>query len=260
VIIGLAPAALTLFFGHGLPLRNIAISALIAALFALFAWLLRGVSLSGALAGFGIAFTLFAADGWPTFALLVFVFLVTLAATRAGHARKAERRLAEPHGGRTAAQVVANVGLAAYLVALLSRADWVAAFVLYACAVAVLAEAAADTCASEIGKAYAEKTFLITTRRPVPPGTDGGVSRWGVGAAAGAAGATAAVAYALDTLALRPALAVALAATLATFIDSVLGATLERRGWLNNDAVNFLSTTAAVVLTAVTLLVLYLLV
>jgi uncharacterized membrane protein len=29
------------------------------------------------------------------------------------------------------------------------------------------------------------------------------------------------------------------------FIDSLLGATLESRGWLNNDAVNLLSTTAA---------------
>jgi uncharacterized membrane protein len=27
--------------------------------------------------------------------------------------------------------------------------------------------------------------------------------------------------------------------------DSLLGATLERRGWLNNDAVNFLSTGSA---------------
>jgi uncharacterized membrane protein len=27
--------------------------------------------------------------------------------------------------------------------------------------------------------------------------------------------------------------------------DSVLGATLERRGWLNNDAVNFLSSASA---------------
>jgi uncharacterized membrane protein len=29
------------------------------------------------------------------------------------------------------------------------------------------------------------------------------------------------------------------------FFDSLLGATLERRGWLNNDAVNFLSTGSA---------------
>jgi uncharacterized membrane protein len=30
------------------------------------------------------------------------------------------------------------------------------------------------------------------------------------------------------------------------FFDSLLGATLERAGWLNNDAVNFLSTASAV--------------
>ena len=29
------------------------------------------------------------------------------------------------------------------------------------------------------------------------------------------------------------------------FFDSLLGATLERRRWLNNDAVNFLSTASA---------------
>jgi uncharacterized membrane protein len=29
------------------------------------------------------------------------------------------------------------------------------------------------------------------------------------------------------------------------FFDSLLGATLERRGWLNNDGVNFLSTVSA---------------
>jgi uncharacterized membrane protein len=29
------------------------------------------------------------------------------------------------------------------------------------------------------------------------------------------------------------------------FFDSLLGATLERKGWLNNDAVNFLSTISA---------------
>jgi uncharacterized membrane protein len=29
------------------------------------------------------------------------------------------------------------------------------------------------------------------------------------------------------------------------FFDSLLGATLERRGWINNDAVNFISTAGA---------------
>jgi uncharacterized membrane protein len=37
------------------------------------------------------------------------------------------------------------------------------------------------------------------------------------------------------------------------FFDSLLGATLERRGWLNNDGVNFLSTWSAVVFALVLL-------
>lgn len=37
------------------------------------------------------------------------------------------------------------------------------------------------------------------------------------------------------------------------FFDSLLGATLERQGWLNNDAVNFLSTLSAAVFALVLL-------
>src|SRR5437016_2118209 len=88
VIIGAVPAAFILYFGPRLPIRNIALSAAISALFSLFAWLLRGVNASGALAGFAIAFTLYIAGGWELFALLVFVFLITWATTRSGHARK----------------------------------------------------------------------------------------------------------------------------------------------------------------------------
>jgi uncharacterized membrane protein len=35
------------------------------------------------------------------------------------------------------------------------------------------------------------------------------------------------------------------------FVDSLLGATVEPRGWLNNDGVNFVSTFAASVLAIV---------
>jgi uncharacterized protein (TIGR00297 family) len=242
--------------GHGLPLRNLALPALISALFALFAWLLRGVTASGALAGFGIAFALYAEGGWPWFVLLLFVFLLTWAATHAGRRRKAERGLADPHDRRDAVQVVANVGLAAYLAVLPLRFEWVFGLIVDACALAVLAEAAADTCASEIGKAYGNKTWLITTRKEVPPGTDGGVSWWGIVAALVAAAATAGLAGGVRISLWPEAYGVAaLAATLATFVDSALGATLERRGRLSNDGVNLLSTAAAAGLTALVLLV-----
>src|SRR3989454_3874320 len=49
-----------------------------------------------------------------------------------------------------------------------------------------LSVAGADTLASEIG-VLSRKTVLITTGEPVPPGTDGGVSRLGQLCAVGAA-------------------------------------------------------------------------
>ncbi len=87
---------------------------------------------------------------------------------------------------------------------------------------------------------------MITTLRAVEPGTDGAVSFAGTLAGMAAAGIVAAI----GTLALRGDLDHVLAiscagAVFGLFFDSLLGATLERRGWLNNDAVNFLSTASA---------------
>lgn len=247
VIIGLVPAALTLIFGYGLPTGNLVPALATAAGFALAAWLLRAVTLSGALAGFGIAFTFYAQGDWQMFVVLFFVFALTWAATRAGHRQKQGRGVAEPKGGRTASQVVANVGLAALLLAL--PLSFGLAVVATGAALAALAEAAADTCASEIGKAFGRKTVLITTFQPVPPGTDGGISLAGTLAGVLAGGSTAAVAAALDAgLDWIGVPVLCLAALVGTLVDSVLGATLERRGWLNNDGVNLLSTAAAAVL------------
>jgi uncharacterized protein (TIGR00297 family) len=252
VIIGLAPAVLSLIFGPGLPPRNLASALAVAAAFALAAALLRAVDWTGAIAGFGVALTLYALGGAPMFAVLFFVFVLTWAATRAGYARKLARSLAEDRRGRTATQVVANVGLAAG--ALVLPLGWARFAPLAACAaVAVLAEAAADTCASEMGKAYARKTVLFTNGRPVAPGTDGGVSWMGSACGLAAAVATAAVAASLGAVSLRQAALAALAGVLGTCADSALGATLERRGWLNNDAVNLLSTLAAALLAALVL-------
>ena len=208
--------------------------------FGMAAYLLRGVTRSGALAGTFSAFVIFLGLGWGGFVTLLVVFVLTWLCTRLGSAKKQQLGLAQDRAGRDAGQVLANVGSAAVFAALALRNHW---FVI--ASVAALAEAAADTTQSEIGEIASGRAWLITTFREVAPGTDGGVSFPGM-----IAGTVAAVAVAItarSTGVVKPGLAgvAAAAGFLGTIIDSLLGATLERRGWLNNNGVNFLSTLAS---------------
>ena len=86
---------------------------------------------------------------------------------------------------------------------------------------------------------------MITTLRKVEQGRDGAISvagtLAGIVAAALVAGAGT---YALSGG--RTMFLIACAGGIfGLFFDSLLGATLEARGWLNNDGVNFLSTMSA---------------
>jgi len=211
--------------------------------FALSARWLRAVTLSGAIAGGVLAFLLFLAGGPGAFATLIAVFLLTWATTRIGHRRKRQLGTAEGQSGRSASQIIANVGIAtaAALASLASRhpAAWLGA------AAAALAEAAADTTSSEAGQAVSDSAYLITNFHVVPVGTDGGISVSGTLAGLAAALTVATVAWAVRMIAPHWWLPVAAAGVMGMFVDSFLGATLERRRLLNNDAVNLLSTIAA---------------
>jgi uncharacterized protein (TIGR00297 family) len=107
---------------------------------------------------------------------------------------------------------------------------------------ASVATAAADTCSSEIGKAFGRRTFLITTLRPVPPGTEGAVSLEGT--LAGLLGAILVGAAGVVTgLFGWPAAAlVAVAGLVGSLAESVLGTVAERRGWMGNDLLNAANT------------------
>jgi uncharacterized protein (TIGR00297 family) len=212
-------------------------SLALTAAFALAAWVARGVDSGGALAGFAIAFA-FAARDHRIFWVLLLVFALTLSATHAGKPRKQELLTAEASTGRSASQVMANLGLAGF-VAALATSGW------QLLALAALAEAAADTCSSEIGMAFPGRTVLLTNGKPVPAGVDGGVSLLGTTAALAVAAIVAVAGLVSGLVPARQALAVALAGVLGMLVDSLLGALFERRGLLTNDLVNLLSTSAA---------------
>lgn len=231
----------------------------LSALLGLVTWKLRAATAQAAATGAAITANLmfstvtFPYDPWHTAMVPVLaVSLLAFAATRIGRAQKERLGTAEARKGRSAAQVAANLGVAA-LVASDAVQIWMlerhglghATMPLFGAGLAALAEAAADTVSSETGQIFGGLPRMITTLRTVDPGTDGAVSAAGTLAGIVAA----AVVAGLGTLALRGDAKLLLVAAgggvFGLFFDSLLGATLESRGWLNNDAVNFLSTASA---------------
>jgi uncharacterized protein (TIGR00297 family) len=115
----------------------------------------------------------------------------------------------------------------------------------FALGLAALAEVAADTLSSEIGQVLGGRPRMITTLRYADPGTDGAVSPAGTLAGVASAGLVAVA----GSVAMHGGPAMVWISwsggVFGLFFDSLLGATFERRGWLNNDMVNFLSTAGA---------------
>ena len=135
-------------------------------------------------------------------------------------------------------QVFANGGVAA-LAALVG--SWVAF-------AGALAAATADTWASEIGRHARTPPRLITNGRPVPAGTDGGITL--LGTAGGIAGAlfVAGLSYLFGQ---RNTLAVAVAGIAGMVLDSLLGATVQGAvRWFDNDAVNLAATLSGALIAA----------
>jgi uncharacterized protein (TIGR00297 family) len=217
------------------------------------------LDLLGSVLGFlmGLLIGLF---GHLLWLMLLLIFLVTaFAATRYKYAFKSEIGAAEPKGGtRGFASVLAN-GWVPMVVAVLSFDNpFVTTFPKSVAAVLFLtaiSAAASDTIASELG-VLSEKAYLITTGKRVKPGTNGGVSGLGTAAALAAAAYTSLVGWLVlrlfsDQLSGFPlwfaAIPVAMG-FLGCQVDSLLGATLENRGFLNKDRVNILSIGTATLL------------
>src|SRR6185295_10310901 len=123
------------------------------------------------------------------YALMVAFFILGSAATRLGYRTKAARGIAQERGGaRGWRHALANGGVPALLASLAGVTPSPLRDLLVVAYAGAVATAAADTCSSEIGKAYGRSTFLITSFRPVPPGTEGAISLEGtLGGLAGAA-------------------------------------------------------------------------
>ena len=176
-------------------------------------------------------------------------------ATRIGRNRKEKLGTAEKRHGREASQIAANLGIAMlvsndfFQSALANTGLAVrlasAPGIFFVAALAALAEAAADTVSSEIGQVLGGRPRIITTLRSADPGTNGAISLAGTLAGIAAAALIAAAgAWAVGGGLTSFSIACA-GGVFGLLFDSLLGATFERRTFLNNDAVNFISTASA---------------
>ena len=191
---------------------------------------------------------------------LLLLFVLTFQATRLGRERKATKGLAEDRKGRNAAQVIANLGVAAwassYLYSIFGyphhgfKWPYIVAQ-LQVPMLAALAEATADTVSSEIGQAFGGTPFLLTTFRRVPHGTDGAISLYGTLSGIAAAALIAATGAPALGMEFGDCRIVFIAAVAGFFFDSLLGATLERKGWIGNDWVNLTSSFCAAAIAVV---------
>jgi uncharacterized protein (TIGR00297 family) len=211
-----------------------------------FAWLAfrsKSIDFPGAVAAVLIGTIITAGFGLPGFALMAGFFLVGSVVTKLGYAKKATLGIAQEKGGaRGWRNAFANGGIPALLAlfGLLSQGPARTAYLIaYAAAVAT---AAADTCSSEIGKAYGKRTFLITTLGRVPAGTEGAISVEGTLGGLFGALFIASLGVLTGLFGAEGALIVTLAGFLGALAESVIGTVAEKRGWLDNHTLNALNT------------------
>ena len=221
----------------------IVLSVLLAGIIFSINW--KKLTVPAALTGGVLGWAVYAGGGFTGLAMMTTFFVLGTSATSWKKDQKLPIRSNAAHEStRTARQVIANAGIAAIagLLIVLFPAHRPLLLLMTA---ASLASATADTLSSELGMVYGRRFYHILSWRQDQKGLDGVISIEGL--LIGVAGAAIiAFVFALGQgWTLRIFGLIVLSGTLGNLIDSVLGASFERKGWLTNDAVNFLNTLAA---------------
>lgn len=209
--------------------------------------LVTGLSISGIAAAFLLGTLTWRSFGPPGFLLVATYFVIGTAVTKVKMAQKEAQGVAEKRRGRRGPGSVIGSSAAGCVCALLSIYGiggkrlshlWQLGFVASFCT------KLSDTASSEIGKAFGKTTYLVTTFKIVPRGTEGAVSVEGTIAGLLASILLAFVGYVIGQINITEAVICVLASQIANLGESVIGALFqEKEGfqWLNNDAVNIIN-------------------
>lgn len=206
----------------------------------------------GLVHAWALAMILWSCGGVAAWGLGVFYLVMGSAVTRFKKKEKEKLGIAEKRGGARGPENLWGSAATGALcaVALAVRQCGALAFCLPTLAllkiafVASFATKLSDTFASEIGKAFGKRCFLITSLKPVPRGTEGAVSVEGTLAGVIGSSIVGVFGYATQLITSWQAfLVVNLAAFVATTFESYLGATVQDDlPWLTNEFINFINT------------------
>ncbi|ABW29647.1 Integral membrane protein [Acaryochloris marina MBIC11017] len=182
--------------------------------------------------------------GWPGYGVVLFYFLAGSAVTKIGMAEKEAAGIAEKRSGARGPENVWGSAASSTLCALATLVVPLPYRPLLCLGyVSGFSTKLSDTTASEIGKAYGNRTFLITTLRLVPRGTEGAVSLEGTVAGMLASVVIALLAWAVGLIDWIGVVWCVIAAFIATNLESVIGATVQSQfKWLTNEVVNGINT------------------
>lgn len=193
-----------------------------------------------------IGFVVAIGAGLTGFLSLILFFILGVWATSHRKDLKARITTEGVHPeSRKASQVFANGGVAG-IVSLIAWYDRSHADLYLLMVAASLASALADTLSSELGMVYGRNFYNVWTFKREPKGLDGVVSLEGTLIGAAGAGLIALLYAGFD----KKGMIVLLAGVFGNFVDSVLGATLERNHRIGNDVVNFLNTLSGAIFAA----------
>lgn len=182
--------------------------------------------------------------GWQGFSLVMFYLIAGSSITFVGMEQKEAAGIAEERGGQRGPGNLWGSALTGTVCTLLILVFPTLLPLLKLGFVASFATKLSDTSASEVGKAYGKRTFLITTFKPVPRGTEGAVSLEGTLAGFVGSIVLAAVGWALGLISPLGIIWCAIAALIATNIESLLGATIEDKiPFYPHHTVNIINTT-----------------
>ncbi len=189
---------------------------------------------------------------WQGYVVVLFYFFVGSAITRLGMKQKEAAGIAEKRSGARGPENVWGAAFTATICAIgigtietlptPGNWQWLVSVLLLGY-VASFSTKLSDTCASEFGKVYGKRTFLITTLQPVPKGTEGAVSLEGTIAGMVASAAIAILAWGLSLVSMVGVVWCIVAAFTATNLESVIGAIWQEKiPWLTNELVNVINT------------------